>query len=1290
MKDLEPMKLDLSGTTLIEASAGTGKTYTLTTIYLRLLVERDLLPAEILVVTYTQAATAELRNRVRERIREAIAAAEAEEGDDARRFSDEARELGLAAREKAAVSGRPNSLLRALREFDEAAIFTIHGFCQRALGRNAFESGVAFDAELIEAADVLQQALARDLWARCIANEEAGFVEWLLRGSGSRWSFTPERLNRDLLGLLGADEEMPVLPESSSLPNDKKPDTQAIDAELALAWKRWAEAWPAARDRVSGWVLDADDLNRNKYRRDTVETKWLPQLDAWCMALAASTGDEGSRDLPDWWRKWTPEGLAEGVTRKGTPLEDPIFEAFAAVQEHAQALIEAYSARALMLRRRVVDEARREAQRRRSERHQLVFDDLLSELRTALRPPAGNRLVEELRRQYRYALIDEFQDTDPVQYEIFRRVWHRDRNSGSDELAGGLVLIGDPKQAIYSFRGADLFTYLAAGRDAGDSVYGLGVNHRSDPGVIGAINELFGRPASAFGFEAIEFHRVKPRSEITSRLEASTRSTAGMRVLYADYEQYAKEAGLAKLADSNVEEGAKKKKKPPPEELPLRFGRTELMQALARDVAGLLESDAKIDGRAVVPKDIAVLCRRKVELDRARRALEALGIPCVDRGDADVFETREAWEFVCVLRAMLRSGDESLLRAALATGALGWNSGALGCLSDESVELAEISERYAEYGRIWRQSGFMRAFEAWRRREDVTHRLLGYIDGERRLTNWLHLAELLQRIASERSPSRTGLVNWIERAIADPDVRKVFGSEASLLRLESDDEAVSLVTLHRSKGLEYEVVYLPALWEDASPRSPSDKDARQDVGSKPPVRCHDPLAGERILDLGSPGYAEHLERQKEEAQSESLRLLYVGLTRAKRQCVLFWGAIGKGSYASTPLAWLLAAPDAESEGKSRADATKEIREWDDAKWRRAFASLADTAGDDSVAVESADWRTRDRWSDSGEKRPSLVFDREWRAIPPARVTTSFSGLTRSAHRRFGPSIGPEAIGRDVDAEVGDTSAAELDQSPDLAGGMDSFPRGADAGTLLHEVLEQVDFACWVESDVRCIAAQVLERHAFAPAYEDQIVHVVRSVASTPLRSEPDSFRLEDVVPGQLRPEMEFTLAASESARSEGFTPLNLSSLLARSGAGTPLNRYAERVAGLSWGQLDGFMRGFIDAIFFDGERYFLVDYKSNHLGSRRSDYAPENLLSPMIAHDYVLQYLIYSIALDRHLSRTLESYSYEAHFGGAYYLFLRGMAEAHPPGCGVFFDRPDEAVVRGASELLGAGRSEAT
>ena len=467
--------------------------------------------------------------------------------------------------------------------------------------------------------------------------------------------------------------------------------------------------------------------------------------------------------------------------------------------------------------------ARIEARRRREERHLLFFDDLLSELRRALRGEAGRGLVDLLRRRYPFALIDEFQDTDPVQYEIFQSVWHRERDASH-----GLILIGDPKQAIYSFRSADIFTYLSAHADVDGQVFELGINWRSDPTLIAAVNALFARPKQAFGLEAIDFHPVAASPGVDRKVDWAERPAAGLRVLLADRDA---------IASESASEDDKKNAT-----LQTRFGRIRGMDAVARDIANLLDSRATIEGQAIRPSQIAILCRRKIELLAARRALERLGIPCADRGDDDVFDSREAWELACVLHAMLRSGDAPSLRAALATGAHGFDAGALRELADDSPALLAISDRFAEYGRIWAKSGFARAFERWRRMEGVTARLLAYQDGERRITNWLQLAELLQRVASEGSTSRSNLVAWLEEAIASKDARGAVGTDASLLRLERDDEAVSLVTLHRSKGLEYEIVYLPSLWEKGEARLPSAEAAQDPTKQHPPVRFHDPGA----------------------------------------------------------------------------------------------------------------------------------------------------------------------------------------------------------------------------------------------------------------------------------------------------------------------------------------------------------------------------------------------------------------------------------------------------------------
>lgn len=1262
MINLDPWKLQLGGTKLIEASAGTGKTYALTTLYVRLLVEENLLPREILVVTYTHAATAELRERVRKRIREAIAAGEAPNDDRADGVDPELRRLALAARAICEEGGRPDPLRRALREFDEAAIFTIHGFCQRTLQENAFESGVAFDAELVERSEVLERTLAHDLWARLLDGEDPDFVEWLRLGAGRRWQFEPEALQRTLLSVLGADEEMPVLPLRSGERDDH--DLTAPRKEAEQVWIRWARVWGDRRETVSGLLLGENDLNGNSYKTKTIETKWLPQLDVWAAGISDSGSAESMNavELPSWWKNLTPEGLEKGLNKNGRAVEDEFFRVCGEVEALVGSLDAARRARALALRLRFVEEVRTEARKRREERHILFFDDLLSELRAALRPPEGDRLAERLRARYRFALIDEFQDTDPVQYEIFRRVWHVESGNASRR---GLFLIGDPKQAIYSFRGADVFTYLSAREDAEGEAYELGVNWRSNSGLIAAVNSLFGRPSQAFGLAAIEFNPVSGRQDDDPEFSVPNRSEAGFRILMAD-----REAAGEFLGEPDLKE------------LPLRFGRTDIMRAFARDVADLLDAGAEIDGRPIGPSDIAVLCRRKSELARARRALEALGIPCVDRGDSDVFESREAWELASVMRAMMRSGDPAILRGALSTGAHGFDASAIAALADDASELAAFGERFAEYGRIWSQSGFGQAFSIWRRGEGVMERLLGFQDGERRLTNWLHLAELLQRIQSDRSASRMGLIAWLERAIKTPAVRSEVGSEASLLRLERDDQAISLITLHRSKGLEYEIVYLPSLWEDASSRSPTAQSARDESKSRPPIRFFDESSRLRTLDLGGPDYADHLERNRQEALSEQLRLLYVGLTRAKRQCVVVWGAIG-AAHSKTPLAWLLHAPEWQAARKDRTSSPGALKKWEDADWRAAWQAVSDHAGEGAVSIETANLESRKRWQTPPIELAPLGFEAPRRILGHPVVTTSFSALIRDAHRAPDPLSGPLVTGRDRDADVSSEESAEIEKAPDLAAAMHEFPRGPEAGTLLHEILEQIDFSAYDETGLRALATQAIERNGLEPRHVEQIIHVVTSVAHTPLPSESECIRLAELARGQLRPEIEFTLAASGRSQRGAFAPAALGAILSMAPEGSPLQCYADRVSRMSWRELDGYLRGFIDAVFCDGQRYFLIDYKSNHLGSQQADYLPDRLLQPMIDHDYVLQYLIYAIALDRHLAQRLLGYDYDLHFGGVYYLFLRGLAQSHEPGCGVFFDRPSTELIRRASALLG-------
>jgi exodeoxyribonuclease V beta subunit len=399
----------------------------------------------------------------------------------------------------------------------------------------------------------------------------------------------------------------------------------------------------------------------------------------------------------------------------------------------------------------------------------------------------------------------------------------------------------------------------------------------------------------------------------------------------------------------------------------------------------------------------------------------------------------------------------------------------------------------------------------------------------------------------------------------------------------------------------------------------------------------------------------------------------------------------------TPMAWLL---DVEAAGEPRSASKDRRKKWTDADWRAAWTGLANRAqlraGAEVVSIEPARVGEAAFWTPPVDALPALDFVERSRTLSHMIRTTSFSALTREGHRAERLPSGPEIEGRDLDstgAFAGSAGAALADAReviPDLAAEMHAFPRGAEAGILLHDALETADFpaiaAGTAPAEEALLRAQtMLERNGLDRTHASQVLHVVDSVAQTPLWNGPvrSGFRLGDVESGQLRPEVDFTLNATGVEQGGAFEPAALAALLARAPAGSPLQRYAERAQRLGFQRLEGFLRGFIDAVFFDGERYFLIDYKSNHLGALQSDYAPEMLVESMLAHDYVLQYLLYSVAVDRHLSVHLEDYDYDRHFGGAYYLFLRGFAREHAPGTGVFHDRPPREIVHGLSALLG-------
>ncbi|MBI3782194.1 MAG: exodeoxyribonuclease V subunit beta [Deltaproteobacteria bacterium] len=1129
---LDPLAVPLNGTVLIEASAGTGKTHTITTLFVRLLLERELNVEQILVVTYTNAATAELRTRIRCRVNDVLAAF------DGMPIDDEALTKLVAARQSAGQR-EPDRLrlLSALHSFDQAAIFTIHGFCQRMLQEHAFESGVAFQTDLITDQRPLIEQVVRDFWVRELHAAPYPLVVFVQQDA--------KRLQRldHLATLATAHPEMPFLPEASEV-------AAVNDDEL---------------------VAICDD----KQRDDALQARWLR------MQL----------DCPDY--------------------------------------------------------TRRELRRRKEEAHQQSFDDLLQRLVEALRAPSGDDLARRIRQRLGAALIDEFQDTDPLQYEIFRRIYH-----GAPESA--LFLIGDPKQAIYAFRGADVFAYLEAKGDA-PVQHTLLTNYRSDPKLVEGVNALFRDVPVPFVFDDIPFHEVAAAPQAVDQLEGGG---PPMEILF-----------VPRDADT----GARGRSK----------GWTQLAPRVAADILRKLRSPVTLQGRGLAPGDFAVLCRKNKQALEMQEALRALNLPTVLQGDSSVFDTSEAAEVGRILRAIAEPSDNAAVRAALATTLLGASASDLYALQTDEHGWDAWLRRFQEWNQLWNRRGFIACFRGMMDRQEVVPRLLGLRDGERRVTNVLHLAELLHAASVDDHRGPAALVHWLAQMRTDDTARATMAAEAVQIRLESDEAAIKLVTIHKSKGLQYPLVYCPYLWDGRLMHESEEK----------MPRFHDRDDRNRLkLDLGSSLKQEHKAIAQREALAESLRLLYVALTRAQHSCTVVWG--GFNECDTSALGYLLHSD--RSRPDPAAVARRRIKDFlhskSDDGMRADLARLA-SASQGTIAVRDLAAEAVAPWISDDSVQGTLLCRRTQRTLALRWRTASFSSLTRSS----GSVSRPAAEG--IDHDAGSDMPEGTVSAGDIPIVLHDFPAGARSGQILHRIFEQFDFR-QSEDVLRRQVLLSLEEGGVDGRWVESVTAAVTDVLDTPLGA--PRLRLRDVPAEKRLNELEFLFSVAVDEHDAGpsgdqlglfapqtsgvaLTPKSLAKAFARHARLPFAPEYANRLAQVEFTALAGFLKGYIDLIFEHEGLWYVVDYKSNRLGPTPHAYTPQRLPAVMMSHHYLLQYHLYLVALHRHLKRRLPGYDYERHCGGVYYLFLRGMAPRYAPGNGVYFDRPPRKLIEQLSHLFDAG-----
>jgi exodeoxyribonuclease V beta subunit len=1195
VKPFDVTEIPLRGRNLVDASAGTGKTYAIATLFVRLLLETEHSPTQLLVVTFTEAATAELRDRIRKRVRECLMAA-----SDGRGEAELDPSL-LAIMARAGDRARTVTRLReALNDFDNVEISTIHGFCQRMLMERALESDVTFNSQLYGDARPMIDELILDYWANH-AGPAAPELLAYMRSEGNR--FGVEQARRLAYTVLRTPD-VRVLPEAPSA--EGPPDFERFRRELARAREVWQ------RHHVLE-LIAASSVRKTSYNsRHT--PNWARAMDEYFAA------DPGLFLSPPkcFDRFCTPKLVEAGGGALGS---HELFMTMDCLLAEHERLTRALTAEVLRFKLGLLDYLRRELPRRTGQLRQLSFDDLLERLHAALHGRTGQELARSIRQRYPAALIDEFQDTDPRQLAIFERIYSAPNTS--------LFLIGDPKQAIYSFRGADVFSYVAAARrTSAERHFTMTTNYRSDPRMVAAVNHLFASSSHPFLLPEIRFEPVEARPGARDvLLEAGGAVASGLEILVPE----AREADGRALGNDWIVR--------------------ELPALIAREIQGALGDGLECKGRKLAPGDIAVLTRTNDQAFQIQAALRRVGVVSVVLGDKSVYDSEEAHELERLLAAVVEPTNQRAIRAALTTDLLGVSALGLAQMDENESEWEAWSPAFHAWSGIWSQSGFVQMMRVLMTRARIHERLLTLPDGERRLTNLLQLIELLHAQSSRAHLGPSGLFGFLARERR----REIIGmeAEAAQIRLESDADAVKITTMHKSKGLEYPVVYCPYLWHGMLLHG-NDEQA-------PKLHLE---GGELVLDIGSPEQSAHVERARFEAFAENLRLLYVALTRARHRCSVVWGRIGK--YSTSALGYMLSPPATDALAAPDVDAIQaHLSALDDAAWSAALERHAAVAPIvlRRPRAEVAPAEARAPLVPEGPltaRHAHVHVDDRWR-------TSSFSALTSHA---------PAAESREEQIADHDTLAVSR-ASPDALADSRSirlaeFPRGTQAGSFFHDVLEHYDFMSPRSGPLlELVAARLASYRYPVDAWKSRVAEQICAVLDTPLCDTDDgTLRLADVPLAERLNELEFCVpVGSDHAGGGAINAFDLARVFREHPSEALPPRYADAVSRLNFIPLTGFLRGFIDLVFRRGERFYLVDYKANHLGNSPADFARDKLADAMLRGQYFLQYHLYALALHRYLGRRLPSYSFERHFGGVFYLFIKGMGPEHG-AAGVFHEKP--------------------
>ncbi len=1131
----------VNGVNLIEASAGTGKTYTLAMLVLRFVVEQNLPIEKILVVTFTKAATEELKERVRLRLTEAKRALKLRENE----LFDWLDALPI---ENSEIERR---LQIALLSIDQASIFTIHSFCQKVLREHALESGQLFNAELTDDLAQITQSCADDFWRKQLYERSA----WKAAILTARYK-TPDELLKsvDRIG-----HHVTIFPTEIK-------EINALLIELKTLFEVAKAEFNRCREKLEN---ELDKFNKGADKNFTA-------LDAWLNAQSFQIDKNALEFL-------TTIGILKALNKQKVSIKkQPLF--FSELDLNTQIFDDlkiAFDQCGVSLRRELLESLRREIDQRLLQRNVLTFDHLIIRLDEALRGEnKSEQLVEELRARFSVALIDEFQDTDDSQWFIFKTLFAAESQH--------LYLIGDPKQAIYKFRGADIYSYLDAKHSANAS-FTLAQNWRSHPNLVQAVNHTFKRD-QAFLIDELEFNAVSAANAHEKGAIYLEKNPLPPLMLWH---------ALPNSGDSwTANKGTNKKV-----EAQLCFAVVEEILKLLQDNYFLIQ---KNEGRALKPKDIAILVRKNKQAKAVQTALRDAGIPSVLNSTESVFTSGEATDLHTLLNALVNPTDIEALKHALT---LNWfanipHGQAFYKLINDETALDSWLAKCLNYHEQWQKIGLMAMMHTFLAAENVTSQLAKNSLAERQLTNIHHLLELLQQAALDEHLSPQKTVAWLRIAITNAVAKKTNANDAQQLRLESDEDAVNIVTMHKSKGLEYPIVFCMSLWMSS------------ELWHDDRAECH--IDDKMCVDLGSADFKNHQKLALDEQRAEDCRMFYVAVTRAKYRCYLAWADVrtkDKPNNSAFAHLFEFENSDAASQQNTFLDLKRTLPECFD--YQCLFeGEKPDGHYSPEIKTEILHHHTRHR---------------DLRLSPWQMSSyTALSALSRT----FTPDL-PE-----------DKAQEPFENAPPITL---ELPRGSHTGNVVHDLLEQHSFADLANGkDISVSRDKACLRYGLKVARPEVLNELLQAVVQTPLSNDAN-FCLMNFSESDYLKEMPFYLATQK------INTDAINRILADEPSYQTLDSKT----------INGYLTGFIDLICVHENRYYVIDYKTNFL----PDYQPETLLQSMREHNYGLQYWLYSAVLHRYLQNRLPNYDIDKHFGGVRYLFVRGM-QPNVPLSGIFETKP--------------------